>query len=214
MPSRRAVASLLPPVAASATNAQVSSFTMGGTLATNDVVTVKVNDKAYSFAVSSTTTGTFLSNMVSAVNTNAGFTGITASTAGSALVLTQGTNNVSFTMSVSVSKGQNIYGGTDALTDIQSMANAQNNVTTLDTAIKSVNQKRSELGAYINRLNYTIDNLTNISNNSAESRSRVLDADYASATSELARTQIIQQAATAILAQANQQPQMVLSLLK
>jgi len=56
--------------------------------------------------------------------------------------------------------------------------------------------------------------LTNVSQNATESRSRVTDTDYATATSELARTQIIQQAATAILAQANQQPQMVLSLLK
>jgi flagellin len=201
-------------VAASATSAQVSSFTIGGTLATNDVVTIKVDDKAYSFASTTATTATFLSSLVTAVNANAGYTGITASTSGSALVLTHGTNNKSFTMTVSVAKGQNIYGGTDALTDILSMANAQGNVTTLDTALKSVNQKRGELGAYINRLNYTIDNLTNISTNSAESRSRVMDADYASATSELAKTQIIQQAATAILAQANQQPQMVLSLLK
>ena len=87
-------------------------------------------------------------------------------------------------------------------------------MTNVDAAITAVNQKRSNLGAYINRLNYTIDNLTNISTNSAESRSRVMDADYAATTSELAKTQIIQQAATAILAQANQQPQMVLSLLK
>jgi len=63
-------------------------------------------------------------------------------------------------------------------------------------------------------LTHAADNATNISQNVSASRSRVTDTDYAAATSELARTQIIQQAATAILAQANQQPQTVLSLLK
>jgi flagellin len=60
---------------------------------------------------------------------------------------------------------------------------------------------------------YAVDNLTNISQNTTESRSRIMDADYAKASSELARTQIISQAATAMLAQANQQPQSVLKLL-
>ena len=70
------------------------------------------------------------------------------------------------------------------------------------------------MGATINRLNYAADNLTNISQNASESRSRIEDTDYASATTELARTQIISQAATAMLAQANQQPQSVLSFLR
>jgi flagellin len=61
---------------------------------------------------------------------------------------------------------------------------------------------------------YAVDNLTNISQNTTESRSRIMDADYAKASSELARTQIISQAATAMLAQANQQPQTVLQLLQ
>jgi flagellin len=84
----------------------------------------------------------------------------------------------------------------------------------LDDAISVLNTRRSVLGSVINRLTHAVDNLTNVSQNATESRSRVTDTDYATATSELARTQIIQQAATAILAQANQQPQMVLSLLK
>ena len=87
-------------------------------------------------------------------------------------------------------------------------------VTALDDAISVLNTRRSVLGSVINRLTHAVDNLTNVSQNASESRSRVTDTDYATATSELARTQIIQQAATAILAQANQQPQMVLSLLK
>jgi flagellin len=87
-------------------------------------------------------------------------------------------------------------------------------LSNLDTAISAIGAYRSTLGASINRLNYASDNLQNISTNTSESRSRILDTDYAQATTELARTQIIQQAATAMLAQANQQPQSVLSLLR
>ena len=84
----------------------------------------------------------------------------------------------------------------------------------LDRAIKRVDAHRATLGATINRLEYAADNLANVSQNTSASRSRVLDADYASETTELAKTQIIQQAATAMLAQANQYPQTVLALLQ
>ena len=77
-----------------------------------------------------------------------------------------------------------------------------------------INDERATFGAVINRLNYAGDNLTNVSLNTSESRSRILDADYAKASSELARTQIIQQAATAVLAQANMDQQSVLKLLQ
>ena len=84
----------------------------------------------------------------------------------------------------------------------------------IDDAITNVNTDRATIGAAINRLEYAADNLANVSQNTSASRSRVLDADYASETTELARTQIIQQAATAMLSQANQQAQSVLALLK
>jgi flagellin len=87
-------------------------------------------------------------------------------------------------------------------------------ITNLDSAISTVDAYRSTLGAMVNRLNYAADNLTNVSTNTAASRSRILDTDYAAATTELARSQIIQQAATAMLAQANQSPSAVLSLLQ
>lgn len=91
---------------------------------------------------------------------------------------------------------------------------ANSAITTLDAAIQDVDTYRAELGAKVNRLTYAADNLSNISTNAQASRSRILDTDYAQSTTELARTQIIQQAATAMLAQANQQPSTVLSLLK
>jgi len=87
-------------------------------------------------------------------------------------------------------------------------------IAALDTALTTLNTQRSTIGAMVNRLTHAVDNLTNVAQNAEDSRSKVEDTDYAAATSELARTQIIAQAATAILAQANQQPQSVLSLLK
>lgn len=87
-------------------------------------------------------------------------------------------------------------------------------ITVLDRALTSIDGYRAKLGSTINRLTYAADNLNNVSTNTAASRSRIQDTDYAKATTELARTQIIQQAATAMLAQANQQPQSVLSLLR
>jgi len=87
-------------------------------------------------------------------------------------------------------------------------------ISEIDLGIAAVDSYRADLGAKINRLTYAIDNMSNIAMNTAASRSRIEDADYASATTELARSQIIQQAATAMLAQANQAPQSVLTLLR
>jgi flagellin len=96
--------------------------------------------------------------------------------------------------------------------DITSSANAA--ITALDFALDKTHSHLATLGSVINRLEYAADNLANVSQNTSASRSRVLDADYASETTELAKTQIIQQAATAMLSQANQQAQTVLALLK
>jgi flagellin len=97
---------------------------------------------------------------------------------------------------------------------IGTAAGATSAIADLDGSLSQLNGYRSTIGATINRLEHAIDNLTNVQQNATDSRSKVEDTDYAAATSELARTQIIAQAATAILAQANQQPQSVLSLLK
>jgi len=87
-------------------------------------------------------------------------------------------------------------------------------VAEIDVVIGDVSAQRATFGAISNRLTHAVDNLTNVRTNSEASRSRILDTDYAAATSELARTQIIQQAGTAMLAQANQLPQTVLALLQ
>jgi flagellin len=95
-------------------------------------------------------------------------------------------------------------------TSVQSQAS----IELLDTAITAVDTFRSGLGARINRLTSAADNLANVALNTSASRSQIEDTDYAKATTELAKTQIIQQAASAMLAQANQAPQSVLSLLR
>ena len=99
-------------------------------------------------------------------------------------------------------------------TDLSKQTKATAAITALDTTIDEVNAQRATYGSFISRLEHAAQNLTNVSANTAASRSRILDADYARETTELARTQIIQQAGTAMLAQANQIKQTVLSLLK
>jgi flagellin len=96
---------------------------------------------------------------------------------------------------------------------LKTAVSASNALKTLDVAIGLIDKDRATFGATINRLTYAVDNLTNVAQNASASRSRILDTDYAKASAELARTQIIQQAATAILAQANQSQQSVLKLL-
>jgi len=87
-------------------------------------------------------------------------------------------------------------------------------ITKIDLAITELNENRANFGAAINRLTYAIDNLASVKVNSEAARSRIEDTDYAKETSELARTQIIQQAGTAMLAQANQAAVTVLALLR
>jgi len=100
------------------------------------------------------------------------------------------------------------------ITTTASTAAASTTITSIDNALDYLNGIRATVGASINRLTYAADNLTNISQNVQASRSSVMDTDYATASTQLSRAQIVQQAATAMLAQANQQPQSVLALLK
>jgi len=92
--------------------------------------------------------------------------------------------------------------------------NARDSIVTIDAAIKTVNIQRSELGAVSNRLNHTVNNLTNISSNLSAAKGGIEDADFALETTNLAKNQILQQASTAMLAQANASKQNVLSLLQ
>ena len=91
---------------------------------------------------------------------------------------------------------------------------ASKSIVEIDVVIGDVSSQRATFGAVSNRLTHAVDNLTNVKTNAEASRSRILDTDYAAATTEMARTQIIQQAGTAMLAQANALPQTVLALLR
>jgi flagellin len=125
----------------------------------------------------------------------------------------QDAQTISVTFKGAISTAGGIFadtGGTDIKTDVK----ANTAITKIDLSFTELNKARAEIGATINRLTYAADNLSNVSTNTAGSRSRIQDTDYAVAAAELARTQIIQQAGTAMLAQANQAPQSVLALLK
>ena len=98
--------------------------------------------------------------------------------------------------------------------NVLSASSATDALKSIDNAIEQVSQSRANLGAVQNRLIATVNNLTNVATNTESSKSRIMDTDYSKETTQLAKSQIIQQAATAMLAQANQAPQMVLSLLK
>jgi len=97
---------------------------------------------------------------------------------------------------------------------IATQAMAQDSVDSIDIALETINETRSQLGAVNNRLEFTISNLMNISENTAAARSRIVDADFAAETANLSRSQVLQQAAQAMLAQANSAPSQVLSLLR
>ncbi|MEL0611920.1 flagellin [Marinomonas arenicola] len=97
---------------------------------------------------------------------------------------------------------------------VTSMANAQSMIGVLDAMISAVDSKRAELGAVQNRFGSTINNLSNITENVSAARSRVKDADFAQETASLTSAQILQQASSSILSQANQRPQTALSLLR
>jgi flagellin len=117
------------------------------------------------------------------------------------------------TISVTISGMTAANLGVSGLT-VSNASDASAAITAISTALDTINNQRATIGAGINQLTYAADNLTNISANVTASRSSIMDTDYATASTQLSKTQIIQQASTAMLAQANQQPQSVLALLK
>jgi flagellin len=134
-------------------------------------------------------------------------------TGNTSIITFQVGGNTAQTMTVTVtSMGLGALSLTTA--GIGAAASATSALPDLDTALTVINTARATLGASINRLTHAVDNLSNVAANATESRSKITDTDYAQATSDLARQQIIQQAGTAMLAQANQMPNMVLALLR
>jgi flagellin len=198
-------------------------------MAEGDSVMMTIGDQAFSYTVTaadvadladagdnaSDGVGDLLATkLAAAINANASMQGNILATSSidgtNILTLTGVDQDNPFTVDVMV-------GATDATSvsgNISSQGAASTAITTLDTALDNISEIRADLGAFINRLTHAVDNLTNVSQNAEASLSRIRDADYAEETTELARTQIIAQAGTAMLAQANQSKQSVLSLLK
>jgi flagellin len=191
---------------------QVSTITFSGTLREGDVVSYTIDGKAGSFAISiSGAAFDAADSIVDVAGATAGT--VAAARTGATTVTLTGTNaNTTFVLdNLQVSRG---IAGDVAKSDISTSASATTALSVISTAVNAVDSARALNGASMSRLEYAADNLTNIAQNSASARSRILDADYAKETTELARTQIIQQAGTAMLAQANQSQQAVLALLR
>ena len=96
--------------------------------------------------------------------------------------------------------------------DLSNFTKATSAITTLDKAISTVGTEREQIGAVMNRLDHTIANLQNIATNLSAAKGRIVDADFAAETSNLARTQVLQQASMAMLSQANAAKQNILAL--
>jgi len=167
-----------------------------------------------------------VSQVVDAINNNAQTTGVNAAFDASTghIVLTSGANiavtgtddGTATGFNISSSQGSATATTTTGLTslDVSSFAGASLAIQQVDSALQQVNSARATLGAVQNRFSSVVSNLSATSENLSASRSRIRDTDFASETAEMTRTQILQQAGTAMLAQANQVPQSVLSLLK
>lgn len=108
---------------------------------------------------------------------------------------------------------QTVTGTALSSISVATQTGAQSAIDSIDTALNTINETRSDLGAINNRLDFTVSNLANVSENASAARSRIVDADFAAETAALSRAQVLQQASQAMLAQANARPQQVLSLL-
>ena len=197
----------------------VRTITITGEVAENDILSWYSDAGAYE----TLTITSALAGKLNAGTATAGVDTFTSANAGTVtfsiasgekgiFTLTGTTDNTAFSISdVQLSRGTH---APVAVTDITTSTRANSALSILDTAVTNINSTRAGLGASMSRLEYASDNLQNVAQNTGAARSRVLDADYAAETTELARTQIIQQAATAMLAQANQSQQAVLALLR
>ena len=179
------------------TGANVGTFTVGGNIDNGDKFSMVIDGTTVEATIATTDgfadTTTGAAQQIAQAITDANISGVTA---------TYNDNTATFTLEKSGSLS------------VSSTVEAQLTVEFLDQAIQTINSQRATLGAVSNRLDSTVSNLTNISSNLQAGRGRIEDADFASETTSLAKSQILQQASTAMLAQANASKQNVLSLLQ
>lgn len=224
--------------AGTATAREARSIELTGDYKAGDVITLTNGTNEFKYTVTSSDAGTsnldkLASNVAAAasgnlVNTTAAATAATAGPPATPAKVTFTATSVgadTLDLGVSVQNASNKFDTPPYVKPAGSLNMiAQSNLTTrteaqaaienLDDAMAVINESRAVMGAVMNRLSFAADNLINVAQNSTESRSRILDTDFAKASSELARTQIISQAATSVLAQANQSQQSVLKLLQ
>ena len=159
----------------------------------------------------SETMGGLVAGIQEQIDANSNLKGLTVTAASGG-----GGNDMTITIaaSVTIANATTSNAAATSSLDITTASGSTSAVDAIDTAIQSVNSQRASLGSVSNRLDSTVSNLTNISNNLAAGKGRIEDADFAAETTTLAKSQILQQASTAMLAQANASKQNVLSLLQ
>jgi flagellin len=201
---------------AAAVNSKSTQTGVTATTDTTGIVTLTAAD-GRNITVTATANGFAFTGLGAAGATTTTASKLTLTSSGSAGITLSGTTGIA-------SAGLGTFAGLTAATAtagagvsslvLTTAAGSQAALSTLDSAINTITDSRAAMGAYQNRLTASIANLETTSMNLSASRSRILDTDYAKETTNLAKSQIIQQAATAMLAQANQSGQSVLALLK
>jgi len=201
-----------------------------------DKITVKVTDadgKATDVTIGAFTIKageSITKTTAAAINAKIGETGVQASVDDATINLTSVKAGQTFSLTYATAANEDAVGLTETSTDggaltgatsskldnvdISTVVGAQQALEIVDKALGSINNTRADLGAIQNRFTSVVANLQTSTENLSASRSRIKDTDFAKETAELTRTQILQQAGTAMLAQANQVPQNVLSLLR
>ena len=200
----------------SVTGIAATSTATGLAVAFKSATVAATSGTATDYVASGTTTSNIITFTSAATGSTSSFTPVmtVTDTSGDATAaLPSGTTTATNTA------GKDI---TAAVAELETVGNidvllketAANAILSIDQALLEVGQERSKLGAFQNRLQFAVNNMTNMSANTSAARSVIADADYAQESSSLAKNQILQQAGTAMLAQANAQAQSVLSLLK
>ncbi|MFL0798701.1 MAG: flagellar biosynthesis protein FliC [Cellvibrionaceae bacterium] len=192
---------------------------------------LKVNGVVIASIFGDAAPATQAANIVTAINNKSDETGVVASVgAGDQLVLNSIdgseiklelddalsglTGSVTAFTGLIETNNVETFGETVANIDISTYNGAQGAISVIDRALEAINATRADMGAVNNRLEHTISNLMNVSENTSASRSRIMDADFAAETANLSRAQVLQQASQAMLAQANASTQQVLQLLQ
>lgn len=186
----------------------------GGTTSSSGTLSIAGQTVTYA-------SGASFNDIVSSINNNISGVSATAASSGSSTI------NLSSAKTIDIGAGTGGAAGVSSGSyasvtttgsvqslDITTAANAQSAMQVIDGALKQIDTQRSTLGAVQNRLDSTISNLQNISENATAARSTIQDADFAAETAEMTKQQTLQSAATSVLAQANQQPASVLKLLQ